>query len=262
MISLLDAVGTVSEHHDGKLTVTLGPETEYLDRPRARTSTPRWWWTCAACSPRPASSRSDRQLAPAGPRSVATGPFGWHGPASAWYARNMVQAAGIGGGATGPWYRVQAITAGPARRQCRSRLRGGAAGGAERDRAPAAVHRGLAVARRRRAPGADHQRRAAAHGQPGPARRPGRRRGPEPEPGGGPALLEELLFPWGARGVPMSGNVLADLDRLVWGPCPGRQAPMLGADPADDGRAGPGSGAGGPPMESRARRCSSPRCRP
>ena len=26
----------------------------------------------------------------------------------------MVQAAGIGGGATGPWYRVQAITAGPA----------------------------------------------------------------------------------------------------------------------------------------------------
>jgi uncharacterized protein len=39
---------------------------------------------------------------------------------------------------------------------------------------------------------------------------------------------KELLFPWGARGVPMSGGLLADLDRLVWAPCPGRQAPTLG----------------------------------
>ena len=36
---------------------------------------------------------------------------------------------------------------------------------------------------------------------------------------------KELLFPWGARGVPMPGGLLADLDRLVWAPCPGRQAP-------------------------------------
>jgi len=41
---------------------------------------------------------------------------------------------------------------------------------------------------------------------------------------------KELLFPWGARGVPMSGGLLADLDRLVWAPCPGRQAPTLGWD--------------------------------
>ncbi len=40
----------------------------------------------------------------------------------------------------------------------------------------------------------------------------------------------ELLFPWGARGVPMPGGLLADLDRLVWAPCPGRQAPPLGWD--------------------------------
>jgi hypothetical protein len=36
VVSLLDAVGTVTEHHDGKLTVALGPETEYLDPPKAK----------------------------------------------------------------------------------------------------------------------------------------------------------------------------------------------------------------------------------
>ncbi len=41
---------------------------------------------------------------------------------------------------------------------------------------------------------------------------------------------KELLFPWGARGVPMPGSLLADLDRLVWAPCPGRLAPPLGWD--------------------------------
>ena len=41
---------------------------------------------------------------------------------------------------------------------------------------------------------------------------------------------KELLFPWGARGVPMPGSLLTDLDRLVWAPCPGRQAPPLGWD--------------------------------
>jgi uncharacterized protein len=40
----------------------------------------------------------------------------------------------------------------------------------------------------------------------------------------------ELLFPWGARGVPMPGSLLTDLDRLVWAPCPGRLAPPLGWD--------------------------------
>src|SRR5580692_1334662 len=41
---------------------------------------------------------------------------------------------------------------------------------------------------------------------------------------------KELLFPWGARGVPMPGSLLTDLDRLLWAPGPGRQAPPLGWD--------------------------------
>jgi hypothetical protein len=31
--SLLEAVGTVAVHHDGKLTVTIGAETEFFDPP-------------------------------------------------------------------------------------------------------------------------------------------------------------------------------------------------------------------------------------
>ena len=31
--SLLEAVGTVAVHHDGKLTVTIGSETEFFDPP-------------------------------------------------------------------------------------------------------------------------------------------------------------------------------------------------------------------------------------
>ena len=49
----------------------------------------------------------------------------------------------------------------------------------------------------------------------------------------------ELLFPWGARGVPCGDRLMADLDRLVWAPCPGRHAPALTGDPG----AGAGSGA-------------------
>ena len=37
-----------------------------------------------------------------------------------------------------------------------------------------------------------------------------------------------MLFPWGARGVAIDGNMLADLDQLVWAPCPGRQVPLIG----------------------------------
>ncbi|HEY2312428.1 MAG TPA: helicase HerA-like domain-containing protein, partial [Streptosporangiaceae bacterium] len=40
----------------------------------------------------------------------------------------------------------------------------------------------------------------------------------------------DMLFPWGARGALIDGNMLADLDQLVWAPCPGRQVPL--ADPA------------------------------
>jgi DNA helicase HerA-like ATPase len=52
-------------------------------------------------------------------------------------------------------------------------------------------------------------------------------------PGAGPSgpTSEEMLFPWGARGIPVGGNMLADLDQLVWVACPGRQVPL-----ADGGR--------------------------
>jgi hypothetical protein len=33
VMSLLEAVGSVAEHHDGKIAVTVGSETEFLDRP-------------------------------------------------------------------------------------------------------------------------------------------------------------------------------------------------------------------------------------
>ena len=52
---------------------------------------------------------------------------------------------------------------------------------------------------------------------------------------GGVFEPRELLFPWGARGVPMSGGLLADLDRLVWAPCPGRQASLFGWDAGQPG---------------------------
>jgi hypothetical protein len=73
-------------------------------------------------------------------------------------------------------------------------------------------------------------------GPPAEAVAPGRA-----DDSGGSAEARELLFPWGARGVPLPGGLLADLDRLVWAPCPGRQAPVLGWDPAppsgdEDGR--------------------------
>ncbi len=34
--SLLEAVGTVAVRHDGKLAVTIGPETEFFDRPAGK----------------------------------------------------------------------------------------------------------------------------------------------------------------------------------------------------------------------------------
>ncbi len=49
---------------------------------------------------------------------------------------------------------------------------------------------------------------------------------------------QQLLFPWGAQGVAVDGNMLADLDQLVWAPCPGRQAPV-----ATDGPSAPAAAA-------------------
>jgi hypothetical protein len=36
VISLLESVGTVQEEHNGKFKVTLGPETEVIERPRGK----------------------------------------------------------------------------------------------------------------------------------------------------------------------------------------------------------------------------------
>lgn len=36
VVSLLNALGTVEEKHNGKLKVTLGPETETFERPRGK----------------------------------------------------------------------------------------------------------------------------------------------------------------------------------------------------------------------------------
>src|SRR5262245_4139751 len=57
--------------------------------------------------------------------------------------------------------------------------------------------------------------------------------GPLPPASGGPAPAaglagprrSELLFPWGARGVPGGDTLMADLNAMVWAPCQGRQAP-------------------------------------
>jgi uncharacterized protein len=189
--------------------------------------------------------------------------------------------SGIGGGAGGPWYRVQAIMA------------GGRGGSAEEDYASvlpavlnAAMHRRPFVAGwLSRGGGAPlelitnagplpeppppdrppvspaqvaslqdrpylrrHSGDPGSTGSPGSSRDPGAPLEPSRVIGPGGAIEpagsmsagavfepKELLFPWGARGVPMSGGLLADLDRLVWAPCPGRQAPPLGWDSAPPG---------------------------
>src|ERR1700722_18103518 len=125
----------------------------------------------------------------------------------------MGETPGIGGRAAGLWYRVQAVAP--------SSL-GGAAEGDYASVLPAALN----------APG--HRRPFIA----GWLSRGGgapleliTNAGPLPPAGSGAAA--EMLFPWGARGVPADGNMLADLDELVWAACPGRQVPVsAGAEPA------------------------------
>jgi hypothetical protein len=41
VVSLLETVGSVTEHRDGKLAVTLGPETEFLDPPKGKDIDPQ-----------------------------------------------------------------------------------------------------------------------------------------------------------------------------------------------------------------------------
>ncbi len=181
-----------------------------------------------------------------------------------WYVRLMSGDPGIGTGASAPWYRVVAIPD-----VCYG-------GTAERDYAsvlPAVLD-------------AAHNRRPFVTGwfsrgggaplelltnagplpsvpEPGRARQEGEH--PYGPPGDSVTRLAgrrdrsercELLFPWGARGVPSAGRLMADLDRLVWAPCPGRHATPLPGDlggwrgqswTAGSGLAGnsPGGGAGG-----------------
>jgi uncharacterized protein len=72
-----------------------------------------------------------------------------------------------------------------------------------------------------------------------PAGSPGDREPDAPElSAGGPAetgsglAVVEMLFPWGAAGTRIDGNMIDELDRLVWAPCPGRRVPL-----DSDGRA-------------------------
>jgi DNA helicase HerA-like ATPase len=145
--------------------------------------------------------------------------------------------SGIGGGAAGPWYRVLAITP-----------HGNGRGSAEQDYVeilPAALH----AAKHRRpfiagwlsrgggAPlelitnaGPLPEVAPAGHpDQPGPGQLVPAGQPDQPGPAGQPAQPGpvELLFPAGARGVLVPAGWLADLDRLVWAPCPARQAPPL-----------------------------------
>ena len=49
VVSLLEAVGSVTEQPHGKVAVVVGSETEYFDPRRPRTSTPRLLSTSAGC---------------------------------------------------------------------------------------------------------------------------------------------------------------------------------------------------------------------
>jgi DNA helicase HerA-like ATPase len=63
---------------------------------------------------------------------------------------------------------------------------------------------------------------------------PGRHAAPLPgHPGPAAWPQRGMLFPTGARGVPIGDDWLADADRLLWTACPGRLAPPLARD---DGR--------------------------
>ena len=146
----------------------------------------------------------------------------------------MGESSGIGGGSAGLWYRVVAVNAGGL---------GGTAAGDYASVLPAALN----AARHRRpfiagwlsrGGGAPLELITTAGPLP-PAGRPARS-GAEPAdprlpaaadaaaagPAAALAATADLLFPWGARGVAIDGNMLADLDQLVWAPCPGRQVPL------------------------------------
>jgi uncharacterized protein len=145
----------------------------------------------------------------------------------------MAVESGIGGGAAGLWYRVQAVSA---------HCLGGTA-----DSDYASVLPAILNAARLRRPfiagwlsrggGAPLELITNAGPLPAASVSAGARAEPDGEsgaaatPAGQVAPAVDMLFPWGARGVTIEGNMLADLDQLVWAPCPGRQVP-LAADAA------------------------------
>jgi uncharacterized protein len=115
--------------------------------------------------------------------------------------------ASISAGPAGQWYRVQAVNA-----ACLG-------GTADRDYAsvlPAALN----AARHRRPFIAGWLSRGS-----GAPLELITNAGPLPSPAGAQGATE-MLYPWGARGVPADGNMLTDLDELVWTACPGRQVPL------------------------------------
>jgi hypothetical protein len=161
---------------------------------------------------------------------------------------------GIGGGASAPWYRVVAIPD----------VRYG--GTAERDYAsvlPAVLD--AAQSRRpfvtgwlSRGGGAPLELITNA----GPLPSAPRDRQHPYQPSGEPSAALparpgrqdrcELLFPWGARGVPCPDSLVTDLDKMVWAPCAGRQAPPLPAAGAESGGWRGQSGAAGLPGHAAA----------
>jgi hypothetical protein len=142
----------------------------------------------------------------------------------------MAGTEGIGGSQSGQWYRVDTISAAsqggtaqsdyasvlPAALSAAAHRRPFVAGWLSRGRgAPLELitNAGPLPPVPERDPAAAGQRPAGQPGQPG---------------------AEELLFPWGARGTRFTASLLAELDHLVWAPCPGRPAPAAEGVPAGD----------------------------
>jgi hypothetical protein len=147
----------------------------------------------------------------------------------------MGATSGIGGGAAGLWYQVRSVSAGSL---------GGTADSDYASVLPAALN----AARHRRpfiagwlSRGGGAPLELITNAGPLPPARPpaGQETAPDEPAGTGPGT--EMLFPWGGRGVPVGGNMLADLDQLVWAPCPGRQVPLAGGPGSAPGAPGPGA---------------------
>jgi len=164
----------------------------------------------------------------------------------------MAASAGIGTGPSALWYRIHAVSADSL---------GGTAAADYAAVLPAALN----AARRRRpfivgwlsrgggAPlelitnagplSAGGHSGPAGHAGPAGETLPAADDSAEPagRAGSDAAAAVEMLFPWGARGTVIRENMIAELDRLVWAPCPGRLVPVRADAPAhpglaDDGR--------------------------